>query len=210
MGSVDEGSGELSISFYTATDLQAEPAIAQELMDLVNLGFATHVNFHRDEPRFREVNEVSKMLGAEGLMAAGRINGSIGVCAALIPWRPAPGGIVDQAFMRDRPDDYKLTEQGLSYEVKTVITDKRSVLASRRGLASALVSALVAKSNHRHPGQDVLLWVQAAEEQAGPYWRRRGYEQVGPVERKPKGFWSSPIPFDFLTLVKRVGPALAA
>ena len=206
MGSLSPASPEVSTSFYNREDFQNNPRLTQEVVDVINTAFRTHsenIGFHKHEDRFSTPAGLPEMLGPHGICAVARIDNIIGATGALIPWRPKVGGIIDDALKLDRPDDFALAETGNSYEVKTVTTVEGPTTA-RKGLASRIVDALIVEGDKRHPGEDVLLWVQIAEEQAGPYWRKRGYERVGPIEIKPAGTWSSENPFQFLTLVKRV------
>ncbi|KPI36946.1 uncharacterized protein AB675_6064 [Cyphellophora attinorum] len=207
MGSLSPPSSDVSVAFYSRDDLRADPTVTKAIFDLINLAFMVHsqtIGFHKKEPRFWNTDEMLEMVGPNGVLAAASINGQLVASSSFVPWRPTPGGNVDQALKRDRPKDYALLEQGgPSYEVKAVVT-LQGPTTSRQGLAGVVNEALLKHVDQRHPGQDVLLWIGIAEAQAGPYWRRRGYERVGDIEIKPTGTWGSDHPFEYMTCIKRV------
>ena len=120
----------------------------------------------------------------------------------MFPWREVEGSQADIDFRRDRPDDVELVETGRSYEIGGVATLPE--LATRgKGLATKCIQALEKATSDLHDGDDILLWLHTAEHQNGPYWRRRGFENVF-VEMKPVGYWGCFEPFEFVTMVKRV------
>ena len=197
--------GHIPITIYTAAELEADPELNRTLVNIINGAFASHKNFKSDKPRFEHENELCQTIGNDGICAVARSAGTIVGSAGLRTWRPQAGGVVDDAF-RTRPEDLKLADNGLSYELKAISTVNAPEWRGK-GLAGVLTQALVRKvQEDRHPGKDILLWVQLSEAQNGAYWRRRGYEQVGPVEIMPKGTWGSYHDFEFLTMVKRIKP----
>jgi hypothetical protein len=207
MGSLSPPSSDVSVAFYSWDELRADPVITKAIFDLINTAFMIHsetIGFHKKEPRFWDTDAMLEMVGPEGVLATASVNNQLVASSSFVPWRPTRGGDVDQALQRDRPKDYALLEQGgPSYEVKAVVT-LQGPTTSRQGLAGVVNEALLKHVDQRHPGQDVLLWIGIAEAQAGPYWRRRGYERVGDIEIKPKGTWGSDYPFEYMTCLKRV------
>ncbi|KAM3077917.1 hypothetical protein ACMFMF_004332 [Clarireedia jacksonii] len=193
-------SGDISI--YTGEELNASPKVLHDVVHAINLAFSKHQSTGFDPPRFANTDELLEMLGSEGLCAVIRFNVTILASASIIPWSPHPDSVVAQTLSEQRPKDSLLISRGLSYEIKTAITADTPE-ARGKGLVGACIQELVARL--RGSGDDeMLLWVQTVEDQNGPYWRRRGYELVGPVEIKEKGMWGSTKEFRFATLVKRV------
>ncbi|KAM3069232.1 hypothetical protein ACMFMG_010747 [Clarireedia jacksonii] len=190
------------ISIYTGEELNASPKVLHDVVHAINLAFSKHQSTGFDPPRFANTDELLEMLGSEGLCAVIRFNVTILASASIIPWSPHPDSVVAQTLSEQRPKDSLLISRGLSYEIKTAITADTPE-ARGKGLVGACIQELVARL--RGSGDDeMLLWVQTVEDQNGPYWRRRGYELVGPVEIKEKGMWGSTKEFRFATLVKRV------
>jgi hypothetical protein len=190
-------------TIYTAAELRALPNLLFDVFCAINDAFDKHSSSGIDSPRFIQSGELVDLLGKEGLCAIIHSNDSILASASVIPWRPDKGGIVDSA-LKARPDDLVLVDKSLSYEVKAAIT--ADTPESRgRGLVSVCIESLVSRFFTIHRGEsELLLWVHLAEIQNGLYWRRRGYEQIGPTEIKPKGTWESKIDFEHSTLLKRV------
>lgn len=195
-----EGSN-INIIIYTKSDLQANTTLNNTIVDVINACFRKHVAF-RGKLRFEDPSELADELGSEGLCAVAYLQDDILGSASIRQWRPAAGGVVDKA-LHEQPSDLKLAQAGLSYEAKAIVTVD-SPLSRGKGLAGTMIQALVEKVQQRHPGEELLLWLQLGEEQNGPYWRRRGYERVGPVEIKPKGTWGSTHDFEFCTMVRRI------
>jgi GNAT superfamily N-acetyltransferase len=191
----------IDIIVYTQSDLQANPTLNSCVVDVINKAFQKHASF-RSKPRFEHASELPTQLGTDGLCAVARLQDRLLGSASLCTWRPTAGGVVDEAF-RERTADLELADAGLSYEAKAIGTVDEP-LARGKGIAGIMMQALLEQVQARHPGEDLLLWIQLSEEHNGAYWRRRGYEQVGPVEIKPKGTWGSPKPFEFCTMVKRI------
>lgn len=190
---------QISIAVYTVADLQADPQFNESLVRTINIAFDRHKAFN-GKPRFENAAELPQQIGPDGLCAVASAGDSLLGTASFRCWRPS--GVVNQA-LQQRPLDLKLADAGLSYEVKAIATVDGPI-SRGKGLASAMIQTLLKKMQDRHPGQDLLLWLQLSEEQNGEYWRRRGYEQVGPVEIMCKGTWGSSHDFEFVTMVKRI------
>lgn len=193
------------VAVHTAADLQARRQDLERIVNAINLAFTKMSNAGFEGPRFPISTDLLTMLGPHGLCAVVcSASGAVLASASSIPWRPDHGEVIENALKRDFPDEHGLVDKGLSYQVKAVVTaatpDARS-----KGLAGLCIQALVSRLSTQHPGEsELLLWILLAEDQNGNYWRRRGYEQVGPVEIKPKGMWGSANDFKFATLVKKV------
>lgn len=199
---------QIDIRIYTSAELRAEPRLNASIVDVINAAFGKHEKWN-GKLRFEAADELPAQIGGDGLCAVARSGDSMLGTACLKRWRPDAGGVVDQA-LQERPSDVKLADAGLSYEVKAVTTVDGPE-SRGKGLAGVMIQALLEHVwKNRHPGKEMLLWLQLSEELNGAYWRRRGYEQIGPVEVKPKGTWGSSHDFEFLTMVKRVPAALAA
>lgn len=202
---------DYEVVIYTASDLRAAPVELGAVVAAINLAFARHETAGFHGPRFAADADLLTMLGTHGICAVLRPSPSSGLgqdvvraTGSAIPWRPQRGGEVEDALKAERPDEFRLVKRNLSYEVKAVVTTA-SPDTRGKGLAGLCVDALVQHLAAQHPGEsELVLWIQLAENQNGPYWRRRGYEQVGGVEVKPKGMWGSERDFEFATLVKKV------
>ena len=121
-------------------------------------------------------------------------------CAAAIPWR---GGHLKEGAG---------TETG--WEIKIVCVNP-SPEYQRRGLAVQVLAfleeylvgierdALFREGIRSAGGRGVDFWILAAECQAGPYWRRRGYAEVRRRTEGP-GVWSCLREFEMLVLRRRV------
>lgn len=202
---------QVHIKIYTSADLQADPHLNNSIVDVVNAAFTRHASFN-SKLRFEYPEKLVEQIGTDGLCAVAYSGDSqdsssatmLGT-ASLRHWHPTPGGVVDDALREDRPAaDLKLVEAGLSYELKAIATVDGPE-SRGKGLAGVMTQTLLEYvQEKRHQGRDVLLWLQLSEEQNGDYWRRRGYEQVGPVEVMPKGTWGATHDFEFLTMVKRM------
>ncbi|CAA9962557.1 hypothetical protein PTMSG1_05931 [Pyrenophora teres f. maculata] len=119
-------------------------------------------------------------------------------CAATIPWR---GGHLKEGAG---------SETG--WEIKIVCVDA-SPMYQRCGLAVRLLAFLeeylvglerdaLVREGVRGSGS-VDLWILAAECQAGPYWRKRGYVDVRKMTEGP-GVWSCREEFEIVVLKRRV------
>lgn len=195
----------LNTTVYTAVELKESPNILQDVLRVINLAFTERESLGFKGPRFANHDQLLKMLGPAGLCAVVRSQHIILAACSVIPWRPHEDGVVNKAMKETRPNNFVLVEKGLSYEVKAVAT-ANAPESRGRGLVGMCVRELVSRLFVRHPGEStLLLWIQLAEDQSGPYWRKRGYEQVGHTEMMPKGTWESTRDFQFSTLVKRVG-----
>jgi hypothetical protein len=192
------------IEVYTAKQLKDSPTTLDEAVKVINLAFRKMWDQGFEHPRFNNTNQLLEALGPEGMCAVARQNDQIIASASIVPWQPDAAGVVYQALQQDRPDDFALMTQGMSYELKAAST--LNTPASRgKGLVGMCTTELVSRLHDRHSDVSrALLWVQIADDQNGAYWRRRGYEQVGPVEIKPKGLWASVRDFNFVTLVKHI------
>jgi hypothetical protein len=193
----------LRVTIYTSAELRALPDLLHDAFLTINAAFDKHAIASIDSPRFTQSNEIIEMLGTEGLCAFVHSESDIVASASVVPWQPEAGGTIEAA-LRSRPDDAVLVDKRLSYEINAAMT--ADTPESRgRGLVSVCIEALVARVFTVRSGEsELLLWVHLAEIQNGAYWRRRGYEQIGPTEMKPKGTWGSEIDFELSTLVKRV------
>jgi hypothetical protein len=192
---------DLPILFYSLRELSADPELSTKIADLINACWTKHKGF-QNKPRFANTAELWEMLGEDGICAVAMSGTEMVGSASLRSWRP--DGVVDEALRRERPLDAELVDQGLSYEVKAVVT-LDSPISRGRGLSGFMIQALLSQVQRRHHGEEILFWLQIAEEQNGSYWRRRGgYEQVGPVEIKPQGTWGALKDFEFLTMVQRM------
>lgn len=189
---------------YTATELMASRDDLNDIINLVNLAYMRNDHIGFSGPRFRGNDEFLAMLGADGLCSVICSEETVLATSSLLPWRPQEDGVVIEALQEHRPNDHSLVQKGLSYELKAVAT--ADTPESRgRGLVETCINELALTLSIRHRGDStLLLWVQILEDQNGGYWRRRGYEQVGPIETKPKGTWGSIKDFQFTTLVKRI------
>ena len=194
----------MDVIIYTATDLQASQSLLHEIVRAINLAFTKETALKCTEPRFISDDQLLSTLGPDGLCAVARSNTGIMASASVVPWQPSSGGVVDWALRDSRPSDAALVDRGLSYELKAVIT-ANTPESRGKGLVDLCTNALVSRLKQRHDDPDaLLLWIQLAETENGAYWHRRGYEQVGPVEMKPKGTWGSENDFRFATSVKRI------
>jgi hypothetical protein len=202
MGSLQPSAPEdLPIVFYSPQKLRTDLELSNRIADLINACWTKHKGF-QNKPRFENTVELWEMLGEDGICAVAIAGKEMVGSASLRSWRP--DGVVDDALRRERPRDAELVDRGLTYEVKAIVT-LDSPMSRGRGLSGVMIQGLLSQVQKRHRGEDVLFWLQIAEEQNGPYWRRRGgYEQVGPVEIKPKGTWGALRDFEFLTMVQRM------
>lgn len=199
------GSSRIDIAIYTSAELRADAQLNASIVNVINVAFSRHADFN-GKLRFEDADELPQQIGVDGLCAVARSGDAILGTASFKRWRPVAGGAVDEA-LREHPEDLKLADAGLSYEVKAVATVD-SPESRGRGLAGVMIQALLEQvQRERHPRKDILLWLQLSEEQNGAYWRRRGYEQIGPLEVLPKGTWGSTHDFEFLTMVKRMPSA---
>jgi hypothetical protein len=188
---------------YTSKDLSTLPETLDDLFRIINLSFTQHRD-HFETPRFTNAEEFLELLGPDGICAVVRLDTRIVASASAVPWHPDVGGSVYRTLKDERPNDFLLVEQGLSYELKAAVTADAPE-SRRKGLVERCIGELIARVADRHAGERrLLLWVQVAEDLNGAYWRRRGFEQVGPIEVRLKGSWGSSRDFNFATLVKSV------
>jgi GNAT superfamily N-acetyltransferase len=196
-----------SIKAYTAAELAASPSVLNDTLNVINIAFIERERESKgfEGPRFPTTDDFLDTLGPTGLCAVASSLDSILAAASLVPWQPTAYGAVSQALRDTRPDDFALLGKGVSYEVKAVAT-ALSPEARGKGLPASCISKLAdVVFARQHPEETtLLLWVLVAEDTMGAYWRRNGYEQVGPTEVMPKGMWESTRDFRFSTLVKRV------
>jgi hypothetical protein len=192
----------IAIEVYTAEQLQKLPEILSETLKVINLAFLRMWAAGFEAPRFDSTDQLLDMLVPGGLCAVCRLDKRIVASLSIIPWQP--DGAVYSALEQERPADFRLLGQGLSYEVRAAVT--LDTPASRgKGLIQHCIEELVLRLRERHSGNSCcLLWAGMAEDQNGAYWRRRGFEQIGPAEIKPKGLWGSVRDFEYVTLVKNV------
>jgi hypothetical protein len=200
------------ITIRPLSDLASDPDLLHNLVSIINKAFrAPRSAFQSSRVRFEYDEEIIEQIGSDALCAIMALDGRIIASACLKQCRPPREGIIEAALKQERPDDYELTyEVGLSWEVKAVVTVDEPLTRSM-GLASRCVDALLDQVMTKYPlskSKGLLLWVHVIEIQAGAYWRRRGYEPVGPSELKKKGTFGSFADFWYTTLCKRMQPGM--
>lgn len=124
---------QVKITFHTAKDLEADPRLNRQLIDVINVAYSSYETFRSDKLRFTEQNGLWDTIGADGICAVAWVKNAIGGTASLIPWRPQRGGMVDEALRTERPGDYVLAEEGLSYEIKAISTAPEAKAARAGG-----------------------------------------------------------------------------
>jgi hypothetical protein len=201
---------DFQITTHRLSDLASNPNSLHTLVSMINNAFRTSgAAFQSSRLRFESDSEMIEQIGPDALCAIMTLDGRVVASACLKAWRPPQGSLVDASLKEDRPDDYALlSEPGLSWEVKAVVTVDEP-LTRGKGLAGRCVDVLLAQITTQYPlsrSKCLLLWVQVIEIQAGAYWRRMGYEPVGPSELKPKGTFGSFADFWYTTLCKRIHP----
>jgi hypothetical protein len=200
------------ITIRTLSDIASDPDLLHNLVSIINKAFrAPGSAFQSSRLRFEYDEEMIEQIGSDALCAIMTLDGRIIASACLKQWRPPRGGIIEAALKQESPDDYQLLcEEGLSWEVKAVVTADEP-LTRNKGLAGRCVDVLLDQVMTQYTlstSKGLLLWVQVIEIQAGAYWRRRGYEQVGPSELKPRGMFGSFADFWYTTLCKRIQPGI--
>ncbi|KAF2133889.1 hypothetical protein P153DRAFT_362931 [Dothidotthia symphoricarpi CBS 119687] len=213
-------------TLFTPSELQSNPSLAKQIVELVNKAFTRS---HAIDPgewilpstRFANIESLHEMLSPESVMAVifessdsgdkneeSEVirNRKIVVCAAAVSWK---GG-----WMKEGAG----VEEG--WEIKTVCVDG-DVKYLRQGLALQLLASLenhLIEQMRRQPldwtpaekaiktkeSTGVLtLWVMSVESMTGPYWRKRGYQEI---RRKVygKGVWGCLTSFEMVVLRKYV------
>jgi hypothetical protein len=203
---------DFQITTHRLSDLASDPNSLHTLVSMINNAFRTSgAAFQSSRLRFERDSEMIEQIGPDALCAIMTLEGGIVASACLKAWRPPRGGLIEASLKEHRPDDYLLlSERGLSWEVKAVVTVDEPLTRSK-GLAGRCVDVLLDQLVAQYPlsqSKGLLLWVQVIEIQAGAYWRRRGYEAVGPSELKPKGTFGSFADFWYTTLYKRIQPGM--
>lgn len=199
---VDEAA--LTERLYHAKEILADPILAATLTAFVNKGFMAQTHIPHavkiwgsfSASRFRSPNEITEMLGPDGLFAV-IYNGEAPIAVAGgVPWKQ---GSQELAL-----------EGETGYEIKTVTVDPTVV---KKGLATRCMGVVIkklieiekktrAESGTFSDGK-LKLWIQSTEYVNGDYWRGRGYRDVRNYEM-PAGFWSARIPFTMLVQAKEV------
>ena len=186
---------------YTMSELAENPHILHDVVSVINGAYLVKDEKFGSGLRFPRDQDLIEQFGEDALCSVIRAGNKIIATASIQKWREPEGSIADISFKRLKPDDYHLMETGRSYEVKAVATLEGSVYR-QKGFAPRCMAKLEELLLAR-VGGDFLLWIHTAEYQNGPYWRRRGFENIL-VETKPIGYWGAYKPFDFVTGVKRV------
>lgn len=192
------------LSIHKVPDLGNDPDLLHELVCLIN---EVYTNEEKDYssgfPRFPKDQDLIEQFGPNALCAIIRREHRIVATASITPFSEPAGSMADKSFRNLRPDDYHLVETGYSFEISGVATMKEPEVRGK-GLATQCIESLQKAILALNAGHEFLVWIHTAEHQNGAYWRRRGFENVL-IEWKPKGYWGAWEPFQYTTLVKKVG-----
>ena len=186
---------------YTVGELADNPQILHEVVSVINQAYRAKDKTFSPELRFPRDEDLVQQFGKDALCSVTRAGEKVVATASIQRWREPKGSAADEKLKEQSPDDYALVEAGRSYEVLAVATVVDPAFR-QKGLAVRSVAKLEEEILKRLEG-DFMLWIHTAEHQNGPYWRRRGFEDVF-VETKPIGYWGAFQPFEFRTGVKRV------
>lgn len=213
-------------TLFTPSELQSNAALAEKIINLVNEAFtrsriANPERWVQQAPRFPNIESLHEMLSPDSVMAlmfddsvardTKEENGTIQsrkvvACAAAVPWN---GGWEKEGAG---------TEEGWEIKVVCVDGDARylgkglpvQLLASLEGYLiektkkNLLDSTSMDTAIKTKESTGVLsLWILAAECVAGPYWRKRGYQEL---RRKVygEGVWACRTSFEMVVLRKEV------
>lgn len=186
---------------YTVSELADNPQVLHEVVSVINSAFKAKDETFGSGLRFPKDEDLVQQSGKDALCSVIRAGEKVVATASIQRWREPKGSAADAKLKDHRPDDYALVEAGRSYEVKAVATMVNPAFR-QKGLAVRSVAKLEEEILQR-TGGEFMLWIHTAEHQNGPYWRRRGFENVL-IETKPIGYWGAYQPFEFVTGVKRV------
>ena len=186
---------------YTVSELADNPQVLREVVSVINSAFRAKDETFSSKLRFPQDEDLVQQSGKDALCSVIRAGDKVVATASIQRWREPKGSAADAKLKDERPDDYALVEAGQSYEVKAVATMVNSAFR-QKGLAVRCIAKLEEEILQR-TGGEFILWIHTAEYQNGPYWRRRGFENVL-TETKPVGYWGAHEPFEFVTGVKRV------
>ncbi len=186
---------------YTVHELANNPHILHEVVSVINQAYKTKDETFGSGLRFPKDDDLIQQFGKDALCSVIRAREKVIATASIQRWREPKGSAADNNLKKQRPNDYALVEAGRSYEVGGVATIVDPAFR-QKGLAVQCLVKLESATLER-TGGDFMLWIHTVESQNGPYWRRRGFENVL-VETKPVGYWGAYQPFEFVTGVKRV------
>jgi hypothetical protein len=184
---------ELSLRILTAEELKVEQTLCIPLVSMINEAYSKREG-EGLLSRFSDPDAIWKELGNNGLcvILQDPEHGDIPVAVAGAKrWKKGGCGEGGGEDLREWEISPVATRINPSYRKKGLVD---------RCLA-VLYSALLERVEE---GQKLKLWVQVVENYYGDYWRRKGYNQVGPEWIIAKGVWHKDYGFTLIDMCKNI------
>ncbi|KIW99901.1 uncharacterized protein Z518_10829 [Rhinocladiella mackenziei CBS 650.93] len=182
----------LPLRILSSKELQHEHTLLTSLLDMINEAYK-----EREEEgsisRFPDSNAMLAELGDDGLYAVVQDPGKGNIPVAVV------------GITRWKRDNNWADTSGDCYDWEISPAASRNEPPYRRqGLVDRCLTALSNTLLERSSGKEVRLWMKVVENLLGEYWKKKGFEQVGPQWIIPKGKWHKDLEFILIDMCKKI------